>query len=367
MLQLLPELLITYRLPVVTLLAALAGTLWLLFMIRRSNAADVKTEGSSPYATAAGGSEGEGVETLTHGDVEPVFKNMPNFRQAGGKGLVNRGGLRIKDQLLFRSSRTDFLSGEEKAAFMKLGIKTIIDLRRKAEYERAEGEKILDDAYPPYLLRRGKFTPLKPSLRWGRRPKGSGKAKVAAAGDVTGGRGRRLIVNLMTMDLIWSVFTRINFFVRYLSLVLVVTDWLTGAHLFVKFFTWALLNRQTLADQYVDMVEHSKGAIADILRVVADPGNVPVLIHCAHGKDRTGMVVGLILACLEVEDDVIIQDYALSEVRLGVRGWAWWVLELCECCDGVVCGRFVCCVEGGCSVWEALLMHPLVYTARDNI
>lgn len=254
-----------------------------------------------------------------HGDVEPVFKNMPNFRQAGGKGLMNKSGQKIKDRLLFRSSRTDFLTAGEKATFMSLGIKTIVDLRRKAEYERAEGDKILDDAYPPYILRNGKVTPLRPSFRWGGRKKAAKAAAKGKGAGVEGGR-RRLIVNLMTMDLIWSIFTRINFFIRYLSLVLVLTDWLTGAHLFVKFFTWALLNKQTMADQYVDTLEHCKGAVADILKVMSDPENVPVLVHCAHGKDRTGMVVALVLACLEIEDNVIFQDYAQSEVCAFILG-----------------------------------------------
>lgn len=319
MLELIPELLITYRLVVVgTVLLLLAGTLWLL--LRRPGTGDDAPTEEFP-------SDGGNVETITHGDVEPVFKNMPNFRQAGGKGLVNRSGQKLKDRLLFRSSRTDFLTREEKATFMRLGIKTIIDLRRTAEYERAEGDKILDDAYPPYVLRRGKVTPLKPSLRWGRRTKGSHKKAKGNVAEASRNPGRRYIVNLMTMDLIWSIFTRINFFVRYLSLLLVITDWVSGAHLFVKFFSWALINKQTLAEQYVDMLEHSKGAIADILGVVADPENVPVLIHCAHGKDRTGALVALILACLDVEDDVIIQDYAQSEVS----GRCRWCVTLGRC------------------------------------
>ena len=319
----LAELLTAHRLEVAcAALLVLTGTLWL---IRRRLGTGAER---SAFSEGPSGEEDVGT-TVVHGDVEPVFKNMPNFRQAGGKGLMNRRGQKIKDRLLFRSSRTDFLTGEEKATFMNLGIKTIIDLRRKAEYERAEGDKILDDAYPPYLLRKGKVTSLRPSFRWGGRKK-TGKA----AGAEASGR-RRLIVNLMTMDLIWSIFNRINFFVRYLSLVLVVTDWLTGAHLFVKFFTWALLNKQTMADQYVETLEHCKGAVADILRVMSDPGNVPVLIHCAHGKDRTGMVVALVLACLEIEDDVIFQDYAQSEVCWGV---GWYVM--------------LCVQEGNGEVWR---------------
>jgi protein-tyrosine phosphatase len=39
---------------------------------------------------------------------------------------------------------------------------------------------------------------------------------------------------------------------------------------------------------------------------------VPVLIHCAAGKDRTGFVVALLLHALGVPQDVIVDDYLRS-------------------------------------------------------
>ena len=267
-------------------------------------------------------------------DVESVFENLPNFRQAGGRSLCNQEGRRIKDGLIFRSSRTDFLTQEEKLKFLRLGIRSIIDLRRKSEYERAEGSKVLDDLYPPHLLERGEAKEMKPSLRWGgglrkrkKEKKGGshpppqeqqqGKGDTTEATDDGSGpciKGKRYLVNLMTMDLIWYVFGQINFFVRYLSLLLVLVDWIFGCHLFVKFFSWALVNKQTLAMQYFDMLEYTKPAVADILRLIIDKSNVPVLIHCAHGKDRTGLIVAVVLGCLEVDDETIVEDYSQSEV-----------------------------------------------------
>ena len=39
----------------------------------------------------------------------------------------------------------------------------------------------------------------------------------------------------------------------------------------------------------------------------------PVLIHCLSGKDRTGIVVASLLLILEIEREVIIEEYLLSD------------------------------------------------------
>lgn len=253
-------------------------------------------------------------------DLECEFENLPNFRQAGGRQLMNRHGQKVRDGLLYRSSRTDFLTEEERETFERLKIKTIIDLRRTKEYKEAEGEKILDEAYPAFVVKKGRVEEMRTPLQQGDGLRARGGATRRSSDSTDDGipvfRGKRYLINMMTMDLIWYIFGQVNFFIRYLSLVLVLIDWLCGCKLFVKFFAWAVVNRLSLAQQYVNLLEYSKPAVVDILRLIVDGDNVPVLIHCAHGKDRTGLIIALILECLGVEDDVIAEDYAKSEVSL---------------------------------------------------
>jgi protein-tyrosine phosphatase len=52
-------------------------------------------------------------------------------------------------------------------------------------------------------------------------------------------------------------------------------------------------------------------AIRDIFTAVAE-GSVPVLIHCAAGKDRTGVVAGFLLEALGVPRALVLTDYARS-------------------------------------------------------
>ncbi|KAI0472000.1 tyrosine/serine protein phosphatase [Xylariaceae sp. FL0804] len=71
-------------------------------------------------------------------------------------------------------------------------------------------------------------------------------------------------------------------------------------------------------------LDNSGPEIAEALRVLAHPPAHPVLVHCTHGKDRTGLVVALALLVLGADDDVVVPpaavaaDYLLS--RDGLRG-----------------------------------------------
>jgi protein-tyrosine phosphatase len=71
--------------------------------------------------------------------------------------------------------------------------------------------------------------------------------------------------------------------------------------------------------------------LATILATLLEPGALPALIHCAAGKDRTGLVVALLLATLGVPREIIADDYALSGVCLGpdyVVDAQRWVADL---------------------------------------
>ncbi len=67
-----------------------------------------------------------------------------------------------------------------------------------------------------------------------------------------------------------------------------------------------------LTTRYLDMLVEGAPAIADALRVMAEPGAYPVVFHCAVGKDRTGVLAAVLLALLGVHDETIIADYARS-------------------------------------------------------
>jgi protein-tyrosine phosphatase len=70
------------------------------------------------------------------------------------------------------------------------------------------------------------------------------------------------------------------------------------------------------ADSYLWQLESQAVRVAAVLRAVADAPAGGVLVHCAAGKDRTGMVAALLLTVAGVERQVVAEDYALSAAGL---------------------------------------------------
>ncbi|MGB6453678.1 MAG: tyrosine-protein phosphatase [Streptosporangiaceae bacterium] len=63
---------------------------------------------------------------------------------------------------------------------------------------------------------------------------------------------------------------------------------------------------------YRYFVDECGGQIAAAVAELSGGDAVPALVHCSVGKDRTGVVIALILAVLGVPDEVIAADDALS-------------------------------------------------------
>jgi protein-tyrosine phosphatase len=73
---------------------------------------------------------------------------------------------------------------------------------------------------------------------------------------------------------------------------------------------------KVLGDGYVELLELGGGAFTEAFRRIIGPGGSPVLVHCAIGKDRTGVLCALLLDAAGVDRDEIVADYARSGERM---------------------------------------------------
>ena len=67
---------------------------------------------------------------------------------------------------------------------------------------------------------------------------------------------------------------------------------------------------------YLEILDASGPVLRQIMEILASPERSPVLIHCQAGKDRTGIVVALVLLAMGVERRLIINDFMKSNDAL---------------------------------------------------
>jgi protein tyrosine/serine phosphatase len=86
---------------------------------------------------------------------------------------------------------------------------------------------------------------------------------------------------------------------------------------------WQGVDRQPVGDDaptgaagfYVRYLLDRPDSVIETLRLIAHTDGA-ALVHCAAGKDRTGVVVAIALAEIGVHRDAIIDDYAMSAERI---------------------------------------------------
>ncbi|HUR50001.1 MAG TPA: tyrosine-protein phosphatase [Acidimicrobiales bacterium] len=103
-----------------------------------------------------------------------------------------------------------------------------------------------------------------------------------------------------------------------------------------------LTTASALGPLYVFHAEQAPERIVDAVSLVASRCQDPLVVHCAGGKDRTGMVIALVLDVLGVDHEMIVEDYALTErslaripkehlaalaVQMGEHGWPEAILH----------------------------------------
>jgi protein-tyrosine phosphatase len=81
-----------------------------------------------------------------------------------------------------------------------------------------------------------------------------------------------------------------------------------------------------LLTKYIGMIDTAGDRIVTAFEILAASDAHPAVFHCAAGKDRTGVLAGLLLSTLGVADEDVVADYALTAEVMG-RMLAHWRAE----------------------------------------
>ena len=182
-----------------------------------------------------------------------MIGSLPNLRDFGGHPTADGG--RVRRGLVYRSTDLGRLAGADAAAFERLGIRTVVDLRTASE--RTE----LPDRLPPFIDH--------------------------VVADVLAGSTRMTPAD----------------FERVFDDPRAAADALGNGRA-ATFFV----------DAYRELVqlETARAGYGRLFAILADADRHPVLFHCTTGKDRTGWAAAALLLFLGVPDEAVMEDYLLS-------------------------------------------------------
>ncbi len=67
-----------------------------------------------------------------------------------------------------------------------------------------------------------------------------------------------------------------------------------------------------LLERYIEIAENAGAMLRRLFELIADEEHLPIVFHCAAGKDRTGVAAAVLLDALGVDTERIAHDYGMS-------------------------------------------------------
>ena len=163
-------------------------------------------------------------------------------------GYATAEGLHIKKGILYRSDRVGNLSPEDVEIIVDLGVRTVYDLRSEKERER-DPQKLSELDALVLVSLPIYYEPMDPEVI----------------------RRRILDADVKKGDF-----------------------------------------HQMMVESYRAYALDYCARLSPLIRGLAESGDLPALIHCTHGKDRTGVAIAITLRALGVPQETILEDYMLS-------------------------------------------------------
>lgn len=218
--------------------------------------------------------------------VQVNLPSLNNFRDLSAVALAS--GHSIRPGVVFRGASPHNLSSQDVRTLVDhVGLRTVLDLRSQEEAEKDAGERLLQ--HSQVCTRHVNL--LDEEL-------------------VRGGALRKLVTMphfCFLLACLW-VFRALTRAVPKLPRGLRVR----AAASFEARVT-RLLTSVELVDVYWWMLLRRGARLREALQLCAQPQARPLLVHCTHGKDRTGVFVAMLLHICGADAHAIADDYARSD------------------------------------------------------
>ncbi|KAJ7777541.1 protein-tyrosine phosphatase-like protein [Mycena maculata] len=214
----------------------------------------------------------------------PPFTGIYNFRDVGRVVNSLSGRKLIREKFIYRSGRLDDATPADREKLVsEYGLETVIDLRTKSEHIKQA------QTHGPKSRAGQSDKPLEKGL-W----------DVVYINFV----GRKFELNVLKQLRWWQ------------------TIWFLTLMLFrFRMAAIRILGRNVLSPKGLlglskDSLRFCQAEIRQALDVFTNFKSYPLLIHCTQGKDRSGLVIMLVLFVLGVPLEHVRADYALSNEGL---------------------------------------------------
>ena len=237
---------------------------------------------------------------LNFRDVAQTINNLP---------LRPKPKPRLKPHLFYRSARPDGASPEDRQALaQKYHIKTILDLRSKTEH--LEAAEKFDKQQQEHLKIPQTVNAIESEL--------DAIDDSISPSQPTTKTLKIPTINYEAVDLNGSAFMRamfwkLSWFSMSRLLYLMTFGYRAEA---IQIWTREIMAPRGLTGLFKDCLDLSQVEVLACFKVLAEAENYPILVHCTQGKDRTGLIVLMVLFLLEVPVEAIEADYFVSEREL---------------------------------------------------
>lgn len=282
----------------------------------------------------------------------PTFKTIRNVRDVASVSPL------LRPSRLYRCGMPSNASPSDAASFVsELGIKTLVDLRSGTELREDEGLLSNDvyDGFTDVVWRRktGAWVVDKAGrgirrLK-GLRRRGRGRGRASGGGDPlfiedgdgeaeetdgtegAGPRGpeRHFVALMDERKYLLGTLQRLR--KRTVSKLLLTSPAALAskrARARSKAEVMEFINDGGLPMLNELILQMARTGIRHVLTIIADKERHPVAVYCTAGKDRTGVLVAILLSSLGVSDEEIVGDYALSRnvYKVSEVGWGDTIL-----------------------------------------